>query len=460
MTYYAHFGLNGPPFDLSSSPSALFLGREHSEAMAALEWGLMHEISGYTLFLGEPGTGKTTLVCAILAKYFDRLRVAYLSHPKLSFNELMTVIMRQLGFEPDGPGKLAWLEAFDRLLLETKPDTRFAIVVDDTQALGDENFDELRFLSEHCYAKGRQIQIIFVGQPELSQRLQSPRLKQIGDRIGAHAALNPMTAAETAKYIEHRLQLQQGRSALIFTRAAINRAIRHSRGIPRRANILCYNAMLQAYAVGAKRVTLGAMKSAVADYEGICGSTAPRLNSSILGRAATAGALVAGLSVAGVIAAVAWRQIASVSVEFPHHATDFDNGVHIGGSLIASSANGSVDALASGARRVSETPATSGVSASAVQRAAGSLLPAGSSPSSTPTTASISARAKLARSDSSRTVRIAYGDTVADIALRYYGTRDALSRIARANPQIDDIDRIYPGEVIYLPTPVRNPAGD
>lgn len=458
MTYYVHFGLNGPPFDLFSSPSALFLGREHSEAMAALEWGIMHETSGYTLFLGEPGTGKTTLVCAILAKYFDRLRAAYLNHPKLSFNELMTTIMRQLGFEPDGPGKLAWLEAFDRLLLEAKPGARFAIIVDDAQALGSENFDELRFLSEHCCVKGRLIQIILVGQPELSQRLQSPRLKQIGDRIGARAVLNPLTAAETAKYIEHRLQLRQGRSTQIFTRTAINRVIRHSRGIPRRANILCHNAMLQAYAAGAKRVTPGAMKSAVADYEGICGSSAPRSSRSILGRAVKTGALVAGMGVTGVVAAVAWRQIPSLPIGFLSHVTDSDNGVHVRGSLIDPLANGPVDALADSARRTRETLAASGASTTAVQRAARPLLAAGSSPLPTPVTASVSA--KLARSDPGHTIRITYGDTVGDIALRYYGTRAALSKIERANPQIDDIDRVYPGEVIYLPTPMRNPAGD
>ena len=87
--YYSHFGLTGPPFQLTSSPAQLFMSQEHREAYAALEWGLLHEPSGFTVLIGEVGTGKTTLTLAILAREYDHAGAVYLSNPKLSFEEML-----------------------------------------------------------------------------------------------------------------------------------------------------------------------------------------------------------------------------------------------------------------------------------------------------------------------------------------------------------------------------------
>jgi hypothetical protein len=68
--YYRHFCLTGPPFEAAVAPNALYLSRANRESLAALEWGLLHEPSGFTTLTGETGTGKTTLVCSILAREF------------------------------------------------------------------------------------------------------------------------------------------------------------------------------------------------------------------------------------------------------------------------------------------------------------------------------------------------------------------------------------------------------
>ena len=81
--YYSHFGLTGPPFQLTSSPAQLYMSKEHREAYAALEWGMLHEPSGFTVLIGEVGTGKTTLALAILAREFENVRTAYLANPNL-----------------------------------------------------------------------------------------------------------------------------------------------------------------------------------------------------------------------------------------------------------------------------------------------------------------------------------------------------------------------------------------
>ncbi len=119
--YYSHFSLTGPPFQLTSSPAQLYMSKEHREAYAALEWGLLHEPSGFTVLIGEVGTGKTTLALAILARQYENVRTAYLSNPKLTFEEFVKVTMKQLGIKTQRRGKLADLEAVNDFLCALKP---------------------------------------------------------------------------------------------------------------------------------------------------------------------------------------------------------------------------------------------------------------------------------------------------------------------------------------------------
>ena len=73
--YYRHFGLDGPPFRFTPSPT-LYLGPAHRECLAALEWGLLHDQCGFMVLLGETGTGKTTLLNSVLARRLPNLQIA------------------------------------------------------------------------------------------------------------------------------------------------------------------------------------------------------------------------------------------------------------------------------------------------------------------------------------------------------------------------------------------------
>jgi general secretion pathway protein A len=95
--YYRHFGLDGPPFRFLSSPAGLFLSESHREALAAMEWALLHEHCGFMVLIGETGTGKTSLLNAIVAQQLANLHLAYVTNPKLNFEELMQVVLPQLG---------------------------------------------------------------------------------------------------------------------------------------------------------------------------------------------------------------------------------------------------------------------------------------------------------------------------------------------------------------------------
>lgn len=266
--YYSHFGLSGPPFQLTSSPVALYMSKEHREAFAALEWGLLHESSGFTVLVGEVGTGKTTLVTAILARNYQNVRPVYLSNPKLSFEELMKLVLKQLGLKTRR-SRLADLQVFNDFLIALPAGERVVIIIDEAHDLSDETMEQLRLLSNSGKPEEKQLHFVFVGQPELLHRLSGPALRQLDQRIGARSVLNPMQSAEVREYIDKRLQACDGSAKRVFRSGATRQIVRHSGGIPRRINVLCHNAMLLAYSAGAKQVDSRMVQVAVTEYDSL-----------------------------------------------------------------------------------------------------------------------------------------------------------------------------------------------
>ncbi len=267
--YYRHFRLDGPPFQLTSSPTALYLSKAHREAYSALEWGLLHESSGFTVVVGEVGTGKTTLVLAILAHRYQNVRPIYLGNPKLTFEELMKLVLKQLGLKARGRSRLADLEAFDDFLCALPGGERVVIIIDEAHHLSDDTMEQLRLLSNGGRPDQKQLHFVLVGQPELLRRLRSPSLRQLDQRIGARSVLHPLQSAEVREYVEQRLNLRGGSAKRVFRSRALGQIVRHSGGIPRRINVLCHNAMLLAYSKGAEQVDSRMVQSAVAEYDGL-----------------------------------------------------------------------------------------------------------------------------------------------------------------------------------------------
>lgn len=270
--YQQHFKLSGPPFQFTPTPGALYLSKTHREGLAALEWSLLHEPTGFTVLVGESGIGKTTLVCSILARGYATVRSAYVTSPRLNFDQIMQVIIAQFFRAAAGQTKLQLIESFTRLLDDLTPGERLAIVIDEAQELADETLEEFRLLSNLDTAAARRLQIIFVGQPELIDRLSSPRMNSLNQRIGARILLEPLQTAEVREYIDCRLQTKGGAAKKIFVPAALNHLVQHSRGIPRRTNVLCHNSMLLGFAAGRTRVNLATATAAVNEFENLLGA--------------------------------------------------------------------------------------------------------------------------------------------------------------------------------------------
>ena len=265
--YYEHFRLSGPPFDFNPSASALFMSAGHREALAALEWGL-REPSGFTMLVGEIGTGKTTLIYSLLAAQHQGVRTAWVANPRLSFEEMLLQILGQLGSNQSAKlSKLTLLRAFDAQLSRLGPEECIAVIVDEAQDLSDDALEDLRLLSNFQSLERRRLQIVLVGQLDLGRRLAQPEMRQLNQRIGARALLPTLSSKETHDYVDYRLRSRGGDIKRLFTHGAMRELWRGCGGIPRRINVLCHNAMFLAFAQGEEGVTAQHMRDALHDYD-------------------------------------------------------------------------------------------------------------------------------------------------------------------------------------------------
>jgi len=431
--YYLHFGLDGPPFRFSPSAAVLYLGAAHRECLAALQWALLHDQSGFMLMIGETGTGKTTLLNAILARRLPGLQLACITNPRLSFEEIMRVVLPQLGVMTGGRGKLELIQQLERVVANRPAGHRVAIAIDEAQDLSDETLEDLRLLANRVGSQDQDLQIVLMGHPELLDRLSAHNLRQVRERISTKVSLLPLSPAESVAYVECRLEAQGG-TARIFDARALRHLVKAAGGIPRRLNVLCHNALVLAYSKNASTVTPAMAREVVDEYRSIlrpssCQQRPPsrRAEHPIPPRKLL-------IRAAGACAAVAVLGLGSVFIPTAHDwAGAFSRTARLVAGSAPASPEGSSDSFASDENL---GPAPGDASVVAMQGPAAAPAP-------------------------SRTaIQIRPGDTFQVLATRYLGSKDRAGDLIKANPQIRDPNVLYVGQIVYLPSIEKNDPGE
>ena len=274
--YGAWFGLKREPFSIAPDPRTLFMSERHREALAHLLYGVQGG-GGFVLLTGEIGAGKTTVSRCFLEQVPEGCRVAYVFNPKQTVDELLWTVAQEFGLE--GPGRAgsggggggskALVDALNRYLLQVHAQGGQAVlVIDEAQALSVEVLEQLRLLTNLETSERKLLQIILIGQPELRAMVASPGLEQLAQRVIARYHLGPLSAPDTARYVQHRLAVAGLSGPLPFDAAALKRVHERSRGVPRRINLLCDRALLGAYATGRRSVDASIVERAAAEVDG------------------------------------------------------------------------------------------------------------------------------------------------------------------------------------------------
>ena len=282
--YCAHFGLTREPFNVTPDPSFLYLSASHQVALAKLIYGIRRR-RGFVVLTGEVGTGKTTLLQCLLEELNDgHTRSAFLCDliggPKDLLRSLCQDIGLTLPMETDIQDYLIHLNEF---LLECyQKGDNVAVIIDEAQNLSTEVLERVRLLSNFETRQDKLLQIVLVGQPELSDRLNEPQLRQLKQRVAQRHHLTPLSLSECEEYIAKRLEISGG-TASLFTNGAIRTVYTYSSGVPRLINILCDNGLFSAYTLRKQSVEPAMIEEIAQDLHL---TVAPR--SSLVGRESTA----------------------------------------------------------------------------------------------------------------------------------------------------------------------------
>ena len=278
--YLEHYGLIRQPFEMTPDPNFLYLGEAHQEGLATLVYGVRAR-KGFVMLTGEVGTGKTTLLHALLAQLDASAASAFVFNPRLEPLDFFRVLFDELGIEDVCRSKGEYLLALNQFLIERlRRDQSTLLIVDEAQNLSAEMLEEIRLLSNLETPTSKLLQIILVGQPELEEMLKRQELRQLRQRIVLRFRLRPFELRETASYIEERLRLAGYTGKGLFRRSAIHRIQEVSGGVPRLINIVSDGALLAGYSRDLEALDGGIIDEVARDLglvEASAPSSPPRL---------------------------------------------------------------------------------------------------------------------------------------------------------------------------------------
>jgi type II secretory pathway predicted ATPase ExeA len=254
--YTEFYNLKETPFDLTPSPRCLYLGKSHKEALDLLTYGA-EERRGFILLTGDVGTGKTTMVQALLYNLHSSVKYVYLANPLLLPTEFtdclaFSAFKKRVHFK----SKADFLFVFEEFLRQCLSHQKhFILIIDEAQKLSFELLEEVRLLSNMVYADEKLINIFLVGQPELNRKLSERRCWPLLQRISNRYHIPPLESEGTRDYIATRLKIAGAENGDdIFSERAIKQIHHYSRGYPRTINILANNSMLLGYSRGKRRI--------------------------------------------------------------------------------------------------------------------------------------------------------------------------------------------------------------
>ena len=245
--YRDFYGLVRDPFEMTPDPSFLVLSPAHREGLAMLHYALDAR-KGFVALTGEVGTGKTTLVHALLSQLKSSMPSAFIFNPRLEPLDFLRMLFDEFQIEHECRTKADFLMTLNHFLIDSlRRDQIALLIIDEAQTLSPEMLEEVRLLSNLETPTSKLLQIMLVGQPELNDMLDRPELRQLRQRIVLRHHLVPFGPEDLDRYVDERLRLAGYTGKGIFKRSARKELFAVTGGVPRLINVVCDSALLLGY---------------------------------------------------------------------------------------------------------------------------------------------------------------------------------------------------------------------
>jgi len=267
MSYLEHFNLREQPFRLTPDPVFVYWSKQHARAKAYME-STIWLADGFVVITGEIGSGKTTLLQSFLSELDDNIVYAVVSQTQLTATEFLQATLTEFGFRPFDKRKVELLDMLNMFLIEQYSNgKKVVLIVDEAQNLSHKVLEEIRMLSGIETHKEKVLRIILAGQPELRETLDSPKMKQLAQRVRLRFHLGALDKHDTRAYIDHRLTIAGGDPKRLIAEDTTDVIYRYTGGVPRLINTLCDSALLCAFADGKPGVAIDDVMTAVAELD-------------------------------------------------------------------------------------------------------------------------------------------------------------------------------------------------
>jgi general secretion pathway protein A len=264
--YKAFFGFTENPFNMSPDPTFLFRSAQHEEALANLIYGVQSR-KGFVVLTGEVGTGKTTML-ECLRDFLGSQQIVFASlfNSRLNVQQFFEMVAYDFGLRCTRTSKTEVLFALNEMIIERANLGRTTVlIVDEAHNLDWDVLEEIRLLGNLENRRGKMLQILLAGQPELDRKLEAPDFRQLKQRIALRCVLQPFQIDETREYILSRLSRAGIKDQTIFPADILCEIHLRTQGIPRVINAMCDNLLLTAFALETRIVTLAMVEEVAAD---------------------------------------------------------------------------------------------------------------------------------------------------------------------------------------------------
>lgn len=264
--YEAFFGLTKNPFGLTPDASVLFMTRQHREALSGLTYAIVNR-KGFAVLTGAVGTGKTTLLTRVLEHLPVTVRASVILTPTLTAEEFFELALLDFGFQQVPQSKARRLVMLQEFLVAGHKEGKVTVlVVDEAHKLSPEVLEELRLLGNYETAEAKLLQIVLIGQNELSVLLNRPDMRQLKQRVAVRLNIEPISRAEIQHYVGYRWA-RAGGIGMPFSAGALECIAHASGGVPRLINSLCGSALLLAFAESSLTVQTAHVLEACTDLD-------------------------------------------------------------------------------------------------------------------------------------------------------------------------------------------------
>jgi general secretion pathway protein A len=263
--YEQFYNVRTNPFALTPDPEYLFLSDEQREAIASLMYAILAR-RGFSVLIGDAGTGKTTLLRSLMRSLPESRAVfSVVVNPTLSPAEFLRTCVADFGIDTGESAKDALLSKLHNFLIEVHKNNKVAVlVIDEAQRLSPQLLEEVRLLTNFETDKEKLIQVILAGQDELADILDRYDLRQLKQRVSTRLHIKPLAADAITAYIRYRWS-QCSTAPLPFDIGAVAAIQDVSAGIPRLINSLCENALILGFAQGQRTIDATIITSVAAD---------------------------------------------------------------------------------------------------------------------------------------------------------------------------------------------------